>query len=185
MENYVVRDLMVPLTEYATVPEGSTLFDAVLALEKAQEEFDHAKYMHRAVLIMNNKGMVIGKLSHLDALRAIEPVQDETNGVQALSQFGFSAKFVRELGKQKRMLAEPLKDLYARARELNVEDLMQATAEGQCINQDASLDLAIHQLVLGGHLSLLATEDDKIVGILRLSDVFAAVFHSMKRDAKE
>lgn len=180
MENYTVKDLMVPINEYATVPEGSTLFEAVLALEKAQEEFNHSKYSHRAVLIMNKEGMVIGKLSHLDALRALEPMDDETNGIQALTQFGFSGRFVRDLGKQKRMQAEPLKDLCNRAIKLKVEDFMKATAAGQCIDQNASLDLAIHQLVFGDHLSLLATQNDKIIGILRLSDVFAAVFHSMK-----
>ena len=58
MENFTVKDLMVPLTEYATVLEGSTLFEAVAALEKAQEEFDHTKYRHRGVLIMNKKGKV-------------------------------------------------------------------------------------------------------------------------------
>ncbi len=180
MKDYKVKDLMVPLNEYATVAEGSTLFEAVLALEKAQEEFDHTKYRHRGILIMNNKGMVIGNLSHLDALRALRPMQDETNGIQALSNFGFSGKFIRDLSKQKRMLAEPLKDLCSRAQELRVEDFMQAPAEGQYIDLEASLDLAIHQLVFGSHLSLLATRDEKIVGILRLSDVFAAVFHSMK-----
>lgn len=44
MGEYRVKELMVPLSEYATVPVGSTLFDAVLALEKAQEEFDRTKY---------------------------------------------------------------------------------------------------------------------------------------------
>jgi hypothetical protein len=52
VKNYLVKDLMVPLSEYATVPMGSTLFEAVLALEKAQEEFDRTKYKHRGVLIM-------------------------------------------------------------------------------------------------------------------------------------
>jgi CBS-domain-containing membrane protein len=62
---------------------------------------------------------------------------------------------------------------------------MQATAEGECIDQEASLDLAIHQLVFGNHYSLLATDAGHIVGILRLADVFAAVFHSMQVCAVE
>ena len=180
MENYTVKDLMVPLSEYATVREGSTLFEAVQALEKAQEEFDHTKYRHRGVLIMNDKGVVIGKLSHLDALRAIEPQLDDINGIQSLSNFGFSGKFVRNLSNQKRLQAEPLKDLCSRAQQLKVEDFMQATLEGQFIDEGDSLDLAIHQLVFGNHLSLLVTKKEKIVGILRLADVFAAVFHSMR-----
>ncbi len=55
MSDFRVKELMVPLSEYATVPEGSTLFEAVLALEKAQEEFDHTKYKHRGVLILDKK----------------------------------------------------------------------------------------------------------------------------------
>jgi hypothetical protein len=82
---------MVPLSEYATVPEGSTLFDAVLALEKAQEEFDHTKYKHRGVLILDKDKRVIGKLSQLDVLRALEPKDETTGEVAELHQFGFSS----------------------------------------------------------------------------------------------
>ena len=60
MSEYRVKELMVPLSEYATVPVGSTLFDAVLALEEAQEEFDHTKYKHRAILILDENNRVIG-----------------------------------------------------------------------------------------------------------------------------
>ena len=56
MKTYKIEDLMVPLSEYATVTVGATLFDAVLALEKAQGEFDQTKYRHRAVLVLDKKG---------------------------------------------------------------------------------------------------------------------------------
>ena len=62
MKNYLVKDLMVPLSEYATVPMGSTLFVAVLALEKSQEEFDHTKYRHRGVLILDQNKRVVGQI---------------------------------------------------------------------------------------------------------------------------
>ena len=45
---------MVPLSEYATVSEDATLFEAVSELEKAQEEFDHTRYRHRAILVMDD-----------------------------------------------------------------------------------------------------------------------------------
>jgi len=64
--------------------------------------------------------------------------------------------------------------------ELKVEDFMQTAAEGELIDSEATLDLAIHQLVFGNHLSLLVTRNKKVIGILRLADVFAAVYHSMK-----
>jgi CBS-domain-containing membrane protein len=180
VSDYLVKELMVPLSEYATVPEGSTLFDAVLALEKAQEEFDHTKYKHRGVLILDKDQRVIGKLGQLDVLRALEPKDEDLDEVKALSQFGFSSRFVQNLRNQRRLQATPLKDLCSIASKLKVEDFMQAPSEGEIIDQDASLESAVMQLVLGRHLSLLVTREQKIVGILRLTDAFAAVFHTMK-----
>ena len=57
---------------------------------------------------------------------------------------------------------------------------MQAPSEGEFNEQEATLEAAIVQLVMGRHLSLLVTRDNKIVGLLRLTDAFAAVFHTMK-----
>jgi CBS domain-containing protein len=180
VSDYRVKELMVPLSEYATVPEGSTLFGAVLALEKAQEEFDHTKYMHRGVLILDKDKRVIGKLGQLDVLRALEPKDEDPGEINELSQFGFSSNFVHKLRKQRRMKAKPLKDLCSKASKLRVEDFMQTPTEGEIIEQEASLEMAVMQLVTGRHISLLVTRDKEIIGVLRLTDAFAAVYHTMK-----
>ena len=182
MSDYIVKELMVPLSEYATVPKGSTLLDAVLALEKAQVEFDHTKYKHRAVLILGENGGVIGKLSQLDVLSALEPKDRESGEINELHQYGFSCDFIRNMHTQQRLLGSPLKDICSKAFQLFVEDFMQAPSEGEFIDQEASLEIALLQLGMGHHLSLLVTrgQGKKIVGILRLTDAFAAVFHIMK-----
>jgi predicted transcriptional regulator len=63
---------------------------------------------------------------------------------------------------------------------MKVEDVMQTPTRGEYIDAEASLDIAIMQLTLGQHLALLVTRGKNIIGILRLTDVFAAVFHTMK-----
>ncbi len=171
---------MVPLSEYATVPKGSTLFDAVMALERAQEEFDHTKYRHRGILILDKDKRVVGKLGQLDVLRALDPKDENTGEIDDLTQFGFSANFVHKLRKSRQLKAEPLKDLCGKASKLKVEDFMQTPSEGEFIEEDAFLDMAIMQLVTGSHSSLLVTRKEEIVGILRKTDAFAAVFHTMK-----
>ena len=183
MRNYTTKELMVPISEYATVPKGSTLFAAILALERAQEEFDDNKYQHRAILILDKNGRVVGKLSQSDVLRALEPDDEDVEGINELSQFGFSGKFVQGLRKENRLQGVPMKDLYVQTARLKVEDFMQAPTEGEYLEQDASLDIAVHQLVLGNHLSLLVTHRKEIVGILRLTDVFATILHAMKECA--
>jgi CBS domain-containing protein len=185
VSDFRVKELMVPLSEYATVPKGSTLFEAVLALEKAQEEFDHTKYKHRGILILNKKMRVIGKLGQLDVLRALEPKEKNPGQISELDQFGFSSNFIHKIRKQWRMATPPLMDLCRKASKLRVEDFMQTPTEDEIIEQEASLETALMQLVTGRHISLLVTRDKEIIGILRMTDAFAAVFHTMKECEKE
>ncbi|MBW1897768.1 MAG: CBS domain-containing protein [Deltaproteobacteria bacterium] len=181
MENYTVKDLMVPISEYATVSEGATLFDAVLTLEKAQEEFQTSKYHHRALLILDSDNRVVGKLSQLGVLRAIEPKNEQLDKIEDIHRFGFSSTFINAMREQHRREGTTMEDFCSRAAKLRVEDFMQKPSEGEYVEENTSLDTAIHQLTTGLHLSLLVTREKEIVGILRMSDVFAAVFHAMNK----
>jgi CBS domain-containing protein len=180
MKNYKVSDLMVPLAEYATVSEDANLCQAVMALEKAQEDFDHTRYRHRAILVLNKKGKVVGKISQLDVLRALEPKYDEILEGRGMHGLGFSKKFLKTMLKDYVMFASPLKDICKTVAVLPVSKVMYAPTEGEYVEEHVGLDQAIHQLVIGHHQSLLVTRGEEIVGILRLTDVFAAVFHAMK-----
>ena len=180
MESYLVKDLMVPLSEYATVPDTATLYEAVSALEKAQEEYDHSKYHHRAILVYDKNKQIIGKVSQMDVLRALEPKYDEIQGKSGLARYGFSKKFMKSMLEYYHLFDQPFEDICFKAGSQNVTQFMSSFSEGEHVEEGATLDEAIHQLVLGHRQSLIVTRKDDIVGILRLTDVFAAVFHAMK-----
>jgi CBS domain-containing protein len=180
MKRYRVKDLMVPISEYATVAIGSTLSEAVVALEKAQEEYCHTQYSHRSVLVLDQNKQVVGKLSQLDFLRSLEPNDEEIERIKAIGKFGFSSKSIALKQEQYRRTTMPNKDIYANAAKLKVEDFMQTHSEGEYVSEDTLLETAVHQLINGRHLALLVTQSKKIVGVLRMSDVFAATFHVMK-----
>jgi CBS domain-containing protein len=182
VKSYSVKDLMVPLSEYATVTEDANLYEAVLSLEEAQEKFEdkHTRYRHRGIVILDKDGNVVGKLSQLDVLRALEPKYQEMLQGEGLHRFGFTKKFEKSILEDYHLFANPLDDICRKAGEQNVKEFMYTPTEGEYVSEDASLDVAIHQLIIGHHQSLLVTRDKKIVGILRLTDVFAAVFHKMK-----
>jgi hypothetical protein len=78
------------------------------------------------------------------------------------------------------LFANPLDDICRRAGEQNVKKFMSTPTEGEYVAEDATLDVAMHQFILGHHQSLLVTAGEKIAGILRLTDVFAALSHKMK-----
>jgi CBS domain containing-hemolysin-like protein len=180
METYTVKDLMVPLSEYAAVPEDSTLFEAMLALEKAQAEFNQTQYTHSSILVLDNRKQVVGKLSFLDVISALGPDEERLDEFQELARFGFSLNFRQYLYAQDRLASSVLQEFYRNASGLKVKDFMQIPTEGEYVEENAPLQEAIHQLVIGDHLSLLVTAEKNIVGILRLTDVFAAAFHIMK-----
>jgi CBS domain-containing protein len=187
VKSYAVKDLMVPLSEYATVSEDATLYEAVLSLEEAQEKFEdkHTRYRHRAILILDKDDQVIGKVSQLDALKALEPKYQDMIEGKGSHRFGFTKSFMRSMLDDYNLFSSPLDDICRKAGEQNVQIFMSKLTEGEYVSDDATLDVAIHQFVIGQHQSLLVTSDEKIAGILRLTDVFAAVFHKMKECFEE
>ncbi len=180
MKDFKIKDIMVPISEYATVSDDATLYEAVLALEKAQQEFDRSHYAHRAVLIFDKNKKIIGKVSQLDVLRALEPKYSEIQDHTGLARYGFTKKFVTSMMDQYKLWETPLVNICRKASDLKVSNIMYSPTEGEYVDENATLNEAIHMLVMGHHQSLLVTRKDDIIGILRLTDVFGAIFHTMK-----
>ena len=187
MDTIKVKDLMVPLDEYATVSDKATLYEAVLALEKAQEELDRTRYLylHGAILVFDKNNKIVGKISQLDILRALEPKYMEMGEPSSLSRAGFSPNFLKSMMEQYSLLSDSLSEACSKAANIKIKDFMYTPSEGEYVAESASLNEAIHQLVMGHHQSLLVTRGEEIVGILRLTDVFKDIFQAMKACALE
>jgi CBS domain-containing protein len=180
MKTVVVKDLMVALADYATVSQDATLYDAVLALEEAQKRYESAfsPYLHRAVLVYDENRKIVGKVSQLDILMALEPNYKIVD-LNKLSRFGYSLDYMQSFAKTG-LWDKPLRDICRKAADLDVKDFMHNPKQGEYITEEAGLDEAIHQMLLGRHNSLLVTRGEEIVGILRLTDVFAYVCNNIK-----
>ena len=181
MKTRKVKDLMVPLVEYATVNEEASLHAAVLALEEAQKHFRQDRYKHRAILVLDKSKHVVGKLSQLDVLKGLEGGYKKMGDFKGISHTGFSTEFIKSMVDKYDLWQKPLEDICRRSPHIKVKDIMYTPTEGEYVHQEATLDQALHQLVVGHHQSLLVTRDGKeIVGILRLTDVFQEVCEMIK-----
>jgi CBS domain-containing protein len=180
MKSISVKQLMIPLAEYATVSEDATLYEAVVALEEAQKRFDSERDRHRAILVLGKDNQVVGKLSQWDILKGLEPKYDQIGQRKDTSRYGFSPEFLRSMMDSYGLWRKPLEDLCRKGAETKVGTLMHTLEEGEYVAEDAPLDEAIHLLVMGHHQSLLVRSGDKIVGILRLSDVFREICRMIK-----
>ena len=185
MKTKIVKDLMVPLSEYATVSEDATLYDAIIALEEAQKNFDQTKYRHRAILIYDKNKHITGKISQLDILRALEPKYEEVEQEMrsGISRYGFSKNLLVMLREQFQLYDRPLEEVCRTAAQYKTKNVMYVPTEGEYVNEHDTLDIAIHRLVMGHHQSLLVTRDNdikNIIGILRKTDVFMAICEAFK-----
>jgi hypothetical protein len=165
-----VADIMVPLEEYAVVDEDATVLDALHALKASQEKLDPGRQPHRAILVRDARGGIVGKLHHFAFLRALVP-DKKARATQALfDRAGVDDDLRDSSMRMLDLLTGDLLDLCERARSVAVRDVCTYATAG--IDEAASLSDAIPVFLRHQTLSLLLTRRGRTVGILRLSDLF-------------
>ena len=175
MNTIKVKELMVPLEKYATVSNEATLPEAVISLEKAQTTLDPSRHKHRAILVLDETGKVVSKITMKHVLSALEPNYGKLESIEVLERSGHSPDMIKSMLEDHALWTEPLEFIHERAANLKVKDFIQPLSECEYLDVDASLHEAIHRLIVCPYLSLLVTSDDDVKGILRLSDVFTKV----------
>lgn len=160
-----VADLAISLEDYTHVSPQDTLADALDALVRAMvgSVARPSRPRDRGILVKASDGQIIGKLSIWDLLSGLTPTfEPPLDPYGAVDDRVLWSHWLRP-------------EIAARAREIKVRDLMRKSPKFETIDERAPLDLAVHRLIRGRHLSLLVTRGDQIVGILRLSDVVTTV----------
>ncbi len=178
MKTIMVKDLMVPVSEYATVSKEASLYDAIIALEKAQEEFDQKRYRHRGILVYDENGKVMGKISQTAILRALEPKYEQFE--MSRSRYPFTPSFMKSLFNKYDLWNKPLDDICKKAFQKQVKEFVEHFDEREIVQEETSLNEAIHMLVVGQLQSLLVVNQGEVSGILRLTDVFHEVLKMVK-----
>lgn len=97
MNSQKIENLMIPLADYATVSEDATLYEAVQALEEAQNKLGANRYPHRAVLVLDARGHVVGKIGQIEVLRSLEPKYETFLECESLAHTGMTRTFMRSL----------------------------------------------------------------------------------------
>lgn len=179
MKTKTVKELMRPLSEYTTISTEANLYEVAQALDQAQKEFEKNPKLHKIILISDENGEIVGKISQLDVLRYLEPKGKPIGDSGSLSRFGISSQYLKPMLNQCEFWSRPLIDICQDAARLKVKKLIHAPVEGEFVEEDAPLAKAIHQLALEHHQSLLVTRGKKIVGILRQIDIFKEVSETL------
>ncbi len=96
------------------------------------------------------------------------------------SRYPFAPNFMKSLFAQYDLWDKPLDDICKKAGQKPVKEFVEPFNEGEVVEEETSLNEAIHMLVVGQLQSLLVTREGEVTGILRLTDVFHEVLKMVK-----
>ncbi len=183
MHSKTIKEVMVPISKYATVSKDANLFEAICAIEDETLACGDLPFRHQSVIIVGEDNRVLGKVSQIDIMRAMEPNYTKVGSEidHRLHRFGYSLEMLKDMYEGVSLWDKNRSELCKLAVELKVTDFMYKPDEGEFINESDDLFCAMHRIVMGRHRSLLVMRGEGIVGILRSTDLF----HELSRIVKD
>jgi CBS domain-containing protein len=168
LDDLLAGDFMIPIQEYPHIDASSSVCDAMSLMHSSLA----APHKFRTILVTDEHQHLLGYLSLRDLIRAVgprylrkeapsykghQPFQGIASDLSALSliwQDGFSVK-IREEAKK------PVKDMMT---------LIEHT-----LSPDDSFAKCVHLMVVQNELIIPVAEGDKVIGVIRLVDIFERI----------
>jgi len=180
MEKMKVRELMRRAEEFPRISNQATFMEAVDALEKAQQEFSSGKAPQRILLVYDEAGRIVGKLSPMDVVQGLEPNYDKIDSLKSVSHYRLAQSVLESMKEQFRLWQRPLAELCKKAYSLKIENFVKMPSPDHMVKADDKMDNAFHLFVVGRHDSLFVKDGEKIVGLIRFSDVYKKIAQTMR-----
>jgi CBS domain-containing protein len=170
-----VRDLLVPLNEYATTSADKTLRQAIPVLRRLYCQVEEGKCTqagHRNILVLDPAGNLVGILSFRSILQVLVP--EIAGGITArLEALGVSIAFAQADSSNLDEAAAGFRARVIRNGDAKVREVM-LKVRGT-IQADADLMEAL-KLMHANRITVLPVyEEHKLVGVVRESDLFLTV----------
>lgn len=179
MEKVKVGELMIPSARFPKISDSATLYETLLALESAQEKYLSGQADQRILLVEDQAGRVVGKISPLDLLRGLETNYARMHPEDAVSRYGLDYIW-KSMRSDMHLWEDPFRDLCRKAGTIRVRGFIRTPDDGHLITRDDGLAKCFHLFVMTRHDSLFVVDDDEIVGMLRFSDVFRLVSRTIR-----
>jgi len=176
MKTQTIKELMVPLSDYATVSKDATLKEALRALESEKRQYEDGPYRHRSLLVIDDDRHAVGRVSQIDIMRALEPGYNEVGEAAWIARSRLSKRMLATIREQFQLWDKPVESMCKTMDRVRVADIMQVPSEGEFVHEEDTMNIAMHRIVMGSHHSLLVTRGSEIVGIVRSTDMFNALY---------
>ncbi len=180
MENMQVGELMVGVEKFPKISAEATFYEAVLALESAEEEYKSGLAEQRILLVQDAAGKVWGKISPINLFAGLETGYRRVNIEELLKQYGDSY-IAHSMSEDMHLWKNPFHDLCRKAGAVKIGSFVNAPKEGQVVKVGDPLSTCFHRFVMNRHDTLFVVNGEEIVGLLLFADVYRKVSEGMKK----
>ncbi len=171
MKNTLVKEVMIPILDYMTIKEEDTLYDVFQILGESKQ--GSANHAHRDAIVVNGDGEFQGKVTMIDIFRALEPNYKKLN--TDIKKGVLTKSYVVNAVKDFNLWLEPLQNLCERGAGVKVSEVMHIPKKHEYIQEEDSLEKALHEYVMGVHQPLIVKRGETITGMLRFGDLFEII----------
>jgi CBS domain-containing protein len=169
-----VRDMMIPVEDYALVKEDQPLRDAVMTLRKVYCQVEGGKCTeagHRTALVVNRNGELVGILDFKSILAVLVPeIAGRVNA--KLEALGVTIAYAQADALDLDEARAGFRARVLKNAETPVRDVMLKLRGA--MSADADLMDALRLMYLNKIVVLPVFDRGKLVGVLRDSDLFLA-----------
>lgn len=178
-----IKDIMVQASELSFINTNASLGEAILALGQVVEGFKSGRRCSRVLIVRDDNGRMVGKLSPVDMLRGMEDNSAPVD-VNVSSHIGRVSHVIESCTAQMRQASRPWDDLGTVARSKKVSDVMQKLGKSQIISQDESPNEAIHRFAGNSYNNLFVADDEQnLVGVLDRANFYSAMMDKVRQVA--
>ncbi len=170
MKDILVKNVMIPVSDYVTLKEDDTLFNVFQILEENKTSASRA---HRDAIVLDENGGFKGKVPMIDIFKALEPNYNKL--FKNYRDGTLTKESVLNAFRDMGLWLEPMKTICERGMGIKVAEVMHVPDDIEFLQEDDSLEKALHDYVMGVHQPLMVKSGDKVTGILRFGDLFEVV----------
>jgi len=179
VEKMKVRDLMRPIEEFPRISNQATFMEAVEALAEADKEFLAGRALQRILLVYDEAGKVVGKISPMDVVQGLEPNYEGIESLKTMPRYHLAPNLVNAMKEELLVWQRPLTELCRKATRVKINNFIKLPTSDHMVQANDRMDKAFHLFVIGRHDSLFVKEGDDIVGVIRFSDIYRKIIETM------
>jgi hypothetical protein len=180
MEKMKVSDLMRPIDEFPRISIHATFAETVDALEEADKQFLAGRAPQRILLVYDEAGKVVGKMSPIDVAQGLEPNYESFDALKTMPRYHTPASTIEFMKDSLRFWQKPLAELCSKATDVKIDNFIKTPTPDHIVKADDRMDTAFHLFVIGRHDSLFVKDGEVIIGLLRFSDVYRKIVQTMR-----